>query len=113
MGEVHSKVARWLDQITSFQLQFHHRANTDKLIKIANGLSRVCPSLQGELNQTDRRKMDFEIPSSFRNHLRFQQLASTVSPANAVHLAMPLGLAVDIDIETTELEQLLGDDIIE
>ncbi|KAK3938652.1 hypothetical protein QBC46DRAFT_439895 [Diplogelasinospora grovesii] len=48
MTTVHSKISRWIDQIAGFDTQFHHRPNTDKIIAIADGMSRLSPKLQDE-----------------------------------------------------------------
>ena len=40
-GKVHSKVAWWIDTIVEFNIIFHHRPNTDEVISIAEGMSRL------------------------------------------------------------------------
>lgn len=48
LGEVHGKVSRWIDQLTELPIKYHHRPNTNRIIKIANGLSRLRPNMQGD-----------------------------------------------------------------
>jgi hypothetical protein len=48
LNEVHSKVTRWIDKITEFDVVFHHRPNTDRVIGIADGMSRLTGNLQDE-----------------------------------------------------------------
>lgn len=47
-GEVHGKLARWIEQITEHDVIYIHRLNTTKVIKVADGLSRLHPRLQDE-----------------------------------------------------------------
>ncbi len=40
-GEIHGKVSRWLEKLTEYTVEFHHRGNRTKAIAIADGLSRL------------------------------------------------------------------------
>ncbi len=62
-GEVHGKVARWLDKLSGYN-EFHHRSNRTKAIAIADGLSRLTTG-RGPLFREDFDGLDWnprEIP---------------------------------------------------
>lgn len=40
---VHEKLFSWIKRINKYNLEIHHRPNTDKIIQIADGLSRLQP----------------------------------------------------------------------
>lgn len=110
LGEVHGKVARWIDRITEFRLEFYHRPNTDRLIRVADGLSRLRVDLQGDLMSTSERA-EFDMAPKFRQHLRHSHLAHLAT--NRLCLLLPLGPTVDHQVPTEQLEDLLSDDMDE
>ncbi|KDN65206.1 hypothetical protein CSUB01_12580, partial [Colletotrichum sublineola] len=47
-GEIHGKLAKWIEQMTEHDVVYVHRPNTTKIIKVADGLSRLHPRLQDD-----------------------------------------------------------------
>lgn len=46
LSETHSKITRWVETLTAFDFHIHHRPNTDKMITLADGMSRLPANLQ-------------------------------------------------------------------
>ena len=47
-GFAHDRVRRWVDLLTEYLLDYRHRRNENKEIKIADGLSRLDPACMEE-----------------------------------------------------------------
>ena len=64
--EIHHKVEKWIDRLTEFDLEFIHRPNTDGIIQIADGLSRMNDEYQIEPQypKTDRATLAMEPMAS-------------------------------------------------
>ena len=59
-GEVHGKVARWIERITEFNIEYHHRRNNTKVIRIADRLSRL-PNRFRDTPREFKDRLEFNI----------------------------------------------------
>ena len=53
----HGRIARWLDRLTKYDLEIHHRPSTTNVIGIADGLSRLPGSLLSTPTAFDNERM--------------------------------------------------------
>lgn len=60
-GETHSKITRWIEVISEYHIECHHKPNTDKLIYVVDGLSRLHPNLQGPPNPEPSEKLEVDV----------------------------------------------------
>ncbi|KAL1879139.1 hypothetical protein VTK73DRAFT_7258 [Phialemonium thermophilum] len=60
-GEVHGKVSRWIEKLSEHDLEFHHKPNSDKIIGVADGMSRLSPNLQDSPARPEKDRADFDL----------------------------------------------------
>lgn len=61
-GEVHGKLAKWIEVLTEHDVEYLHRPNTTKIIRVADGLSRIHDRLQDPpMNIKERLAFEAEV----------------------------------------------------
>ena len=53
MRDAHGRLARWQDTLMQYNCELIYRPNTDRIIKIADGLSRIPQHLMSEFQASD------------------------------------------------------------
>ena len=76
----HGKIARWLDRLTEYDIEVHHRPGKSNLVCIADGLSRLPGSLQDEPVRFDTERMAFTATVEHAKH--DPATTSTVPPVD-------------------------------
>ena len=121
-GEPSGRVARWVEYLGMFDFQVVHRSGTDKMIQIADGLSRLRPEMSEEIEQRDLSKPPL-IVATGRVVKRKRGSGSRVDDADAdkrSHWTLPLGprpgaaVVVDAKFKKSDwyrdtVESLLGE----
>jgi hypothetical protein len=70
LAEVHTKLGRWIEKITEFDVEFHHRPNTDNMIHVADGMSRLHPTLQSsQVKEKEALSLDPSERKSLRSEI--------------------------------------------
>ncbi|KHN95785.1 Ribonuclease H-like protein [Metarhizium album ARSEF 1941] len=103
LGEVHGKVARWIDILQESNVEYIHRANTTKIMKIADGMSRMPDNLKSDPPWVKRRMGVEVVPATTEHPV---QVSMNVADTDNGEWILPEGSPQDED-KTQELTDKL------